>query len=45
MFKPEARFPVYCHECWWSDKWNPLDYGRDYDFKIPFSNNLPNYKK
>ncbi len=36
MFKPEARFPVYCHECWWSDKWNPLDYGRDYDFKIPF---------
>ena len=36
MFKPDAPFPVYCHECWWGDKWNPLDYGRDYDFNVPF---------
>jgi len=36
MFKPEAPFPVYCHECWWSDKWDPLKFGRDYDFSKSF---------
>jgi len=36
MHKPDAVFPVYCHECWWSDKWNPLDYGIDYDFSKSF---------
>jgi len=36
MFKPEVPFPVYCHECWWSDKWDSLKYGRDYDFSKNF---------
>jgi hypothetical protein len=36
MHKPEALFPVYCHDCWWRDKWNPLDYGRDFDFNKNF---------
>ena len=36
MFKSEAPFPVYCHECWWSDKWDSLKYGRDYNFSKNF---------
>jgi len=36
MFKSNTSFPVYCHECWWSDKWNPLDYGQEYDFSVSF---------
>jgi hypothetical protein len=36
MYKADADFPVYCHDCWWSDKWNPLDYGRNYNFNISF---------
>ena len=36
MHKATASFPVYCHDCWWSDGWNPLDYGQDYDFNTPF---------
>ncbi|MCX6752325.1 MAG: hypothetical protein NTZ87_02380 [Candidatus Nomurabacteria bacterium] len=28
--------PVYSNDYWRSDKWNPLDYGRDYDFSRPF---------
>jgi hypothetical protein len=36
MYKSDAVFPVYCHECWLSDKWSPLDYGREYDFTAPF---------
>ncbi len=33
---PGGPFTVYCRECWWSDKWDALDYGRDYDFSRPF---------
>ena len=29
-------YKIYCVNCWWSDKWDPLDYGRDYDFSQPF---------
>lgn len=36
MHKPGAEYPVYCHDCWWSDKWDPLQHGREYDFKKPF---------
>lgn len=27
---------IYEHDYWWSDKWDPLEYGRDYDFSRPF---------
>lgn len=33
---PGGPFTVYCRPCWLSDKWNPMDYGRDYDFREPF---------
>lgn len=33
---PGGPFTVYCRECWRSDKWDPMDYGRDYDFTRPF---------
>jgi len=36
MYPPESKFPIYCPDCFWSDKWNPLDYGRDFDFNRPF---------
>lgn len=29
--RPDALYPVYCQPCWWSDKWDPMQYGRDYD--------------
>ncbi len=35
-FSPDKTLPVYCRDCWWSDKWNAKDYGRDYDFGKPF---------
>ncbi|MFY9463093.1 MAG: hypothetical protein WAP52_02825, partial [Candidatus Sungiibacteriota bacterium] len=35
-YHPTAPFIVYCPECWWSDKWDARDYGRDYDFSRPF---------
>ncbi len=36
VYPQNTSFPVYCPSCWLSDKWNALDYGRDYDFSKPF---------
>lgn len=35
-FPQEAPVKVYEREYWWSDKWDPFDYGRAYDFSRPF---------
>lgn len=40
MYPPEAPYKVYCPPCWWSDKWDPLDYGRDYEFSRSFFEQL-----
>jgi Zn ribbon nucleic-acid-binding protein len=36
VYRADLPYKVYCQTCWWSDKWDPLDYGRDYDFNRPF---------
>jgi hypothetical protein len=36
VFSPDKPHKVYCNKCWWSDAWNPLDYGTDFDFSRPF---------
>lgn len=33
---PEAPFKVYYEDYWWTDNWDPMEYGRDYDFSRPF---------
>lgn len=35
-FAPDCKAPVYSNENWWSDKWDPLDYGQDFDFNRTF---------
>ncbi|MFH0712250.1 MAG: hypothetical protein V2A55_00095 [Candidatus Jorgensenbacteria bacterium] len=40
LFHPGAPYTVYCAKCWWSDNWDPLSYGRDYDFSKPFFEQL-----
>lgn len=30
------KYPVYCSEAWWSDQWDALSYGKDFDFSTPF---------
>jgi hypothetical protein len=36
MFHPEASVKVYDRDIWWSDKWDPTEYGMDYNFSRPF---------
>ncbi len=36
IYPEDTPFPVYHPDEWWSDNWDPLDYGRDFDFNRPF---------
>ena len=36
MYSPDKEFKVYEQSEWWSDRWNPLDYGQDFDFSRSF---------
>jgi len=36
IYNNESPFVIYCRDCWLSDKWNPTDYGVDYDLGKPF---------
>lgn len=36
LIPPDSPIPVYDHSYWVSDNWDPLAYGRDYDFSRPF---------
>ncbi len=35
-YAPGKPFTVYCKDCWYGDGWDPLQYGRTYDFNKPF---------
>ncbi len=40
VYSADKPYTVYCTSCWWSDNWDPLEYGRDYDFSRPFFEQL-----
>ena len=35
-YSPDKPYKIYEQDFWWSDKWDPIDYGRDFDFSHPF---------
>ena len=36
MYAPDSPYMVYDRDYWWSDKWDPLQWGRGYDFSKSF---------
>lgn len=36
IYTKESDLNVYCHDCWWSDKWDGTDFGTSYDFNKNF---------
>ena len=36
IFSPDKEYKVYDQKVWWSDDWNPLEYGRKIDFERNF---------
>lgn len=40
IYSPEKPYTVYDQKVWWSDDWNPTEYGRDFSFEKPFFQQL-----
>ncbi|EKE29817.1 MAG: hypothetical protein ACD_2C00091G0003 [uncultured bacterium (gcode 4)] len=36
IYSPDKPYTIYSQEEWWSDRWDPLDYGMDFDFSKTF---------
>ena len=36
MYAPEKNLVVYDQKFWWTDKWDPMDYGREYNWDKSF---------
>lgn len=36
MYAPDSPYTIYDTEEWWKDDWDPLQYGKDFDFSRPF---------
>lgn len=36
LYSPDKPYKVYKEPVWWSDVWDPLEYGQDFDFSRPF---------
>jgi len=36
IYSPDKPFKVYKSEYWWSDSWDPMSFGRDFDFSRSF---------
>ncbi len=36
MYSPDMPGVVFDQKYWWTDGWDPLEYGKEYDFEVPF---------
>ncbi|MFA4891162.1 MAG: hypothetical protein WC604_02305 [Candidatus Gracilibacteria bacterium] len=45
MYSPDKQYKVYDQEVWWSDKWDPHMFGRDFDFNKPFFEQFADLQK
>jgi len=42
---PDSPYKIYRQDIWWSDKWDPKSYGRDYDFSRSFFEQFAELKR
>lgn len=40
LYSPDKPYKAYKEKIWWGDQWDPLEYGRDFDFDRPFFEQL-----
>ncbi|KKP28477.1 MAG: hypothetical protein UR15_C0026G0007, partial [Parcubacteria group bacterium GW2011_GWA2_31_28] len=36
VISSDKPYKIYDYHSWWSDNWDPMDYGTDYNFNKPF---------
>ncbi|MEW6617143.1 MAG: hypothetical protein AB1333_01855 [Patescibacteria group bacterium] len=39
-FSPDSPLKIYNHDYWWSDAWDPMEYGKEYNFSLGFFKQL-----
>jgi len=44
FYPPEEKLKVYDLKYWWGDGWDPMSYGREYDFSKPFFEQWKNFR-
>lgn len=45
LYSPDKPYTVYSQEAWWGDAFDGRDYGRDFDFKRPFFEQLRDLRR
>lgn len=40
IYESDRVFPVYCYDCWWSDRWDATTFAQAYDPHRPFFDQL-----
>ncbi len=45
IYPENSEFPVYCQECYWSDKCDAMDHATDFDFSKTFAENFNELQK
>jgi hypothetical protein len=40
LYSLDSPYTTYCHDCWWSDSWDPKSFAIDYDQNKPFFKQL-----
>ena len=45
MYPPETPYKIYLQSEWYSDQWDPMDYGRDFDFNRPFFEQFAEFQR
>lgn len=45
IYDADAPYKVFCRECWWSDKYDVMEFGRDFDFNKTFSEQFADLMK
>jgi len=43
MYNPKLPYPVYCYNCFYSEKWDPKNYATDYDFSRSFIDQMKEF--
>ncbi|MDP3762500.1 MAG: hypothetical protein Q8Q97_00310, partial [bacterium] len=45
LYSPRLNWKVYDNNFWWSDKWEPMSFGQNYDLSMPFFNQFQEFYK
>ena len=45
IYSPDKPYKIYDQKFWWGDEWDPMDYGKDFDFAKKFGDQFNDFLK